>query len=252
MQRPMGVRGRRNLSPSAIAAVAGTYDPAVLSLSHWNRASFTASPWAGTASAGSSGSRSLTEATNPPASGAAVNGYTPADFDGTDDILASATDTATIFGSSGSFAALVYIDTAPAASGTDYADGTLLSDNTSAEVSIGVVDEAGTSKLVACVLEGGTTYIRAEVACTTGAWHLVQCKWDGANLKVRVDSGSWTSTACGTVTLTAGSQPTVGSSYVGLQLDGKVLEIMTSNTALADGDFTNLITYVNSRYALSL
>src|SRR5690606_13622046 len=65
------------------------------------RGSFSGSPWVGTASAGSSGTRDLTEATNPPSTGAAQNGYVPADFDGTNDVLGNATAMSTLLTASG-------------------------------------------------------------------------------------------------------------------------------------------------------
>ena len=65
-----------------------TLDPATLALTGWWRGSYDGSgTWSGTASAGSSGTRSLVELTNKPSSGTAVNGFNPATFDGVNDKL---------------------------------------------------------------------------------------------------------------------------------------------------------------------
>ncbi len=91
----------------------------------------------------------------------------------------------------------------------------------------------------------------ANVAAATGAYHLAQMKWDGANLKVRVDSGAWDSVACGNIGNVTGT-PLVGVNYTTAFLDGRILDIITADTALADGTFDSLVDYVNDRYSLAL
>jgi len=226
------------------------YDPAVLSLTGWWRASYSGSPWAGTASAGGSDLIELAEATDPPATGAAVNGYTPADFDGTNDLLTANAASNALFGGSGSFVCLLYADAAvtDGGAGTFYQYGTLFSDPTNAEACFGLSN----SGFIASVLDSTVNYIEASTACATGGWHLAQCKFDGSNLKVRVDSGSWSSVGFSTFTPITPSNHQAGKSYGGSYFNGRILEIMTADSALADGDFDNIKSYVNSRYALSL
>ena len=48
---------------------------------------FDGSPWKGVGTRGYALGRDLSEATNPPSAGTAQNGYVPAQFDGTNDIL---------------------------------------------------------------------------------------------------------------------------------------------------------------------
>lgn len=73
------------------AAVVG-FSMSALAWEHWHKAddyNAATGTWAGTASAGGSGARSLTQSTsgNRPSAGTAVNGHTPALFDGTNDSL---------------------------------------------------------------------------------------------------------------------------------------------------------------------
>src|SRR6267142_3229718 len=73
------------------APPAPAFTPADLSLSAWFRASYTSPPpWVGRASAGTSAAKNLTTAASSvtdPSAGTAVNGLTPAHFDGTDVLL---------------------------------------------------------------------------------------------------------------------------------------------------------------------
>lgn len=226
------------------------FDPATLALSGWWRASFAGSPWVARASAGSSGSNgNLTEGTNPPATGSAVNGLTPADFDGTNDILSNATAITTMVSdASGSLVCLFYADTAFADPGSTsfYLEPSLIGNATSklslsfstAGVSLGTFN--------------GAAWNAVRTACGTGAWHLAQARWDnvGGNIEVRVDSGSWQTLA--RALAMAGGNVQVGLNYDIAWFDGKILEVMTAPARLADADFTNIVSYVNSRYALAL
>src|SRR5262245_12826966 len=70
----------------ATAAVAG-FDPTTLDFDLYVRASFSGAPWAGTASAGSSGGRDFTSAGADPSVGASQNGFSPAEGNGTTQYL---------------------------------------------------------------------------------------------------------------------------------------------------------------------
>lgn len=65
------------------AKAASIFDPATQSWDALFLAPYASSPWAGTASLGTSGSRSLAEATNPPTAGTPVNGKAPSTYNGT-------------------------------------------------------------------------------------------------------------------------------------------------------------------------
>lgn len=245
------------MMPFAFWKSAGaSFDPATLSLSGWWRADgstgYSVAVGTGTfdavASAGTSGTNGdLTEGTNPPSVGTAVNGHNPPDFDGTDDLLnASAIESDLFAASAGSIAVLYYADTTDAANTEVLDDEALFAgaggflcvtvNNTGARV---MLNSGGQKKIQ---LTGGTS----------GAWHLMQVKWDGTNLKARVDSGSWTSTSCGDMgDLTSAIK--VGCNYNASSFfDGRIAEVITAASTLSDADFDDLITYVNARYGLSL
>ncbi len=223
------------------------FNPATLDLSGWWRASFSESPWVGTASAGSSGSRDLTEATNPPVTGAAVNGLVPADFDGTNDVLTNATAISTLLSASAwSMWALVNLDAINTNNADVWLNDPILCDT---GAFWGVHLKSG-GTVHAFQWDGASKSVSETIS--TGAWALVQAKYNGTNLLLRVNSGSWQSAAAGNIstltgTLRAGVTPTGGHA-----LDGRIAEIGIADLVISDADFDNIKSYVNSRYALSL
>ncbi len=227
------------------------FDPATLSLTGWWRASYSGSPWSGVASAGTSGTRNLTEATNPPATGEALNGFTPADFDGTNDKLGGDTGSNLYSASAYSGVALVYVD----AITTDDSGNPYLND--------GIICSSGTGDFGTTLRSTGPTvdvfhwngssYEKASATLSTGAWQLVQWKLESGTLKIRVNSGSWQTASASGGAASLGSSSRVGANYNASDfLDGKLAELMLSNTALSDANFDNIKGYLNSRYGLSL
>ncbi len=225
------------------------FSPANLPLTGWWRASYAGSPWEGNPSAGGSDGRSLAESTNAPTVGSAVNGLTPAAFNGVDTILNSDAYVETLLPATEcSGAVLFYANSAAAPAGVAYDDPALLSEQyafsftfCSAGLGYAWYDTAWNSP--------------HRVACSTGAWHLGQFRFDGSNFELRVDSGSWSSFAEGTRDVI----PSTYSMRVGyaelssaVYFDGSILEIMTSGVALADDEFDSIKSYVNARYGLSL
>ena len=241
---------------SNVLAGAFTYafDPATLALTGWWRASFASSPWAGNASAGTSAGRDLSEATNPPAVGAALNGLTPADFDGTNDILSSAEDSDTFFDQNAqSVIALVYLDVAGVADfpSAPYQENTITGSDGAGDWGLSLSSASGVRFWRQLIL--GLAYNSVTAPISTGAWHLIECKYDGLILSLRVDSGTWQTTLNVLANTLAGTDQNVG---FGLSLsaffNGKVAELMFSDLALSDANMDNIKNYINARYALSL
>lgn len=223
------------------------YQPANLALTSWFRASYGGSPWTGTSSAGISGLHNVSEGTNFPAVGALVNGLAPADFDGTNDILAYAVNNTTFFGTTGTVWYLFYADAAPADPGTVYARGNVLTDPVNAETTFGFTSLG----ITATIYDGA--YKSHTIACGAGAWHLAQWKWNGTKLRGRVDGGAWTEVACGNYTSGTPSPLRMGSSYVNtVRFDGRILDLATTNFALTDTDFDGVLAYARDRYNLAL
>jgi hypothetical protein len=225
-------------------------DPATLSLTGFWRpdgVEYNGSPWPGTASAGSSASNPLTEATNPPSVGAALNTYTGADFDGTNDVLSAAAFATLFTDAAGSAWCLFNADAATAdpGAGTFYTAPGFLSDSanrwtfgfTSAGVILGSYN--------------GTNFDRIAVTCGTAGWHLAQARWGSGVLEARVDSGGW-STLSRTI-VSSGGVLRMGTNYNATTFyNGRVQECGTANTRLADATFDGIKANINTRYGLSL
>lgn len=244
-----GARGIKLPGGGGGAGGSGNNYPSTLALTGWWRASYSGPPWSGTASAGTSGSNNLTDSGNSPSAGTAVNGYTPADFDGLNDVLNGPNVDDLVSNSAGTIIALAYMDaafadpgaslyyTAPAFFGRGVSNSRVALCYTSSGVRIG-----GSSD--------GISYDSVAVAASTGAWHLLQGRWNGTTLEVRVDSGSW-STLAQTITLTTTGMVSGSDSSGTNYLNGKVLELMTAQIRVSDSEANNIVSYVNDRYALS-
>lgn len=244
------------LSPCAIAGGGESpFDPATLSLSGWWRASFSASPWVGVASAGSSGSRELSEGTNPPSAGTAVNGLTPADFDGTNDFLTASTVGAAnlehyFTTSAYTYSLLIFADAAAADAGD--ADGYtmpgLIGDGSFATPMGCSFSDAG----IRAWHNASGNWNSVEVPCSTGAWHAVQVRYNGTTLQTRVDGGAWSDQTRGNVGISLAATMRIGRNYASVYFNGKILDIITASTALTDENLDSIIEYYNSQYGLSL
>lgn len=242
---PLGLRSRRGNQDAAAAAV---FDPATLALSGWWRADYTGAPWAARASAGASlANGDLATNLSDPATGAAQNGFTPADFNGTTNNLSNATlDTTFYTSAAGTIIALVRADTAAAPTGSIYDDATLFRDaNVFAGLSYTTSGFGGFGY-------DGAVYQSKYVAAATGAYHLVMMDWDSSNIGMTLNSAARVTQACGALTL-GGDAVNVGGGYLLTHcFDGRILELMVAPTTLSAGDYANIKGYVNSRYALAL
>lgn len=222
------------------------WSPASLSLSGWWKANFASAPWAGNASAGASSGRNLTTNGADPTTGTTQGGFTPPAFASQN--LVSAVNNNTYFGGNGSLYSLFFATAAPAPVGTAYGDGNIFSNSSNAETEFGFTS----SGIGACVLDSSVTYQRINVGCGTGAWHLAQFKFDGTNLKARVDNGSWSSIACTAYTPVTPGGVKVGTSFGASNFAGRILELAPSTTVVSDANFDKIRLYCNQRYGVSV
>ncbi len=247
----MHLRLSHALSNRSDGGSVAAFDPATLSLTGWWRASFSASPWVGVASAGGSSGQNLTEATNPPGTGGGdLNSLTPPDFDGTNDLLGGA-NTGTFYASTAGFAAILFnADTAQAAGPEAYNSPPFVSDAGGPSTHLGFA----TNGIWGTVYNGTSWFKPTAIACATGAWHWAFMWWVTGTLSIQLDRGTPNSvaiTGAGTVSLGANALR-VGRGPVGPKFfDGRIAEIMLSNTDLS-AQISNIVSYGNSRYALSL
>lgn len=243
----------------SVPTVAG-FDPVTLSLTGWWRSDYSSPPWTSRSSLGTSSGRTLVTAGSDPSAGTPVNGHVPASFSGSgSQYLQSAVTFGNYVelqsgsGTGGSFAILFKAASASAnanGGGAPYSNPGLIQSATSGPFSITFSDAGIQSGYF-----DGAAYIESSfVPASTGSWHLAQVKYDGSNLKTRIDSGAWDSVAASSLPwATADGTMYVGADFSAARFfDGSMLEVIISNTVLADADFDNLRSYVNNRYALSI
>ncbi len=230
------------------------FDPTTLSLSlYCKTGNYVAGTWTGTASAGSSSGRNLTEATNYPAvapnevtcrvptassaSRTLVHGAMP-NFDGTNDKLAPAGTLDTYAAASTlSWWVLFYADKTvvnPGA-GSHYTSPYLIGD--AGTFAFLAYDGAGVTGRVS----DGSTFPEVTVTCAPGSWHLAQMKYESSLLYVRVDAGPWSYIATCAAISDLTNVMLMGADYTSaLFLDGKIAEVGITDTALSNATFNNI------------
>ena len=235
------------------AAPPPAFDPATLALSGWWRASFTGSPWTANASAGLSGTLgNLTEATNPPAVGAALNSLTPADFDGTNDLLTGANNLDSFITSTAWSVAVLVRPVATVDSrsvGSGYNDPAIIAETTqgywyltytTSGVTIGQYDSVAGA------------WLETNQACSAASWHLVQAWFDGVNTSISVDSVAATSVAATDQSLIGVGPPVLGKGFSSVFCPALVAEVMLAKVDLGATARADIKAYTNARYNLTL
>jgi hypothetical protein len=223
-----------------------------LALTIWNKPAYGGSPWAGSASAGSSGSRSLSEATNPPAVGATLgtSGLAGADFDGTNDQLTNGTAISTLLSASAwSIWAIVNLDAIDTNdTGSPWLNDAIAID-TGTFWSLSVRSNGGAPRAQAYQWDGAAKVAEAAIGLSTVS--LICAKYDGANISIRVrtaaTTGAWSSNPAGNITTVTGTLR-VGQSVSGAVMDGRLWEIATAATAFSDSDFDNVVASINADF----
>lgn len=238
----------------ALKRESGVFDPATLSLTGWWRASYSGSPWVGSTSTGTSGSRDLTEATNPPTTGSAVNGYTSVDFDGVNDLLTNATQLGTLLPTASYFWWVVFnVDTITGTSNlaSAYGNEGLFSDSFG-YIGAAVAEPGAPGAYVAQAWQYDVGGKGGEHPITLSSWNLLCCRYDGTTMHSKLNSGSIVTQASGTYDLSTGTLK-AGVRYDGSRFfDGKILDIGMMPSAGSDALFDDIKSYINSRYALAL
>jgi hypothetical protein len=185
-----------------------------------------------------------------PSSGAAINGYWPADFNGSTTALEATSYNTELFSANAwSIVALVK----PRVTTVTHTFPGIFEPGIVSDTMYGILGLSfSTSGATAYQKTSGGTYFSVTAPCSTEAWHLLTAKYDGAALSVRVDRGPATSTAASPVAF-ASAHVRVGSNYqYNETFDGSIAEVFTSAKELTDAEVDALRVYVNRRYALSL
>lgn len=241
--------GRRVTSRARFPRGAPLYDPAVLDLTFWARASYSGSPWGGEASAGVSGSHQVSEATDPPQVGTAVNGRTPAEYF-TGDQLVSAVGMSTFIATNAWSAWVLYKATSASAdpgANLRYTSPGFFSDNGSAYFQL-VYNAAG-----AWVVQYDGAYKELQVSggASTGTWYLLQAKYNGTTLSARVNGGTRVTLAAGNMG-GAGSLMKMGIGTTSNTFLGNLLDGALSKQTFSDEVEDSILAYARGYHGLAL
>lgn len=261
MPVPYGARNQRGFTNQAASSPAapgaGGFDPATLDLSLWVRGSYATSPWNGETSTGASASYDLTSSIGLiPGVGTASGGYNSADFDGTDDEISNTTVISTFLTSTAwSCWVLFWADAVPAQAGAVYEDPALVAAiNRYFGLHLGNDGVNDQVKVYQSDSVGGVQENKFTIS--TGQWNLIQAKYDNANIRARLNSGSWVDvpstyvfdlSSGGVVVGKNGGSPSPDAWF-----NGKIMDLALSDTELSDSDMDNVKDYINSQYVLSL
>lgn len=241
-------------TPGGTGSLASAFEywsPAQLSLSVWVRASYSAAPWAGTASLGGSGSVSLQDlAAVPPVAGTAVNGRTPASFAaGTGQRLYGPNSNAVFAASAGTVIVLARAATAGSDSALTVNVRGLWSTQGSGDVQMG----HSTAGLRFSVYDGVAYREAPAIAVGTGSWFVAAGRYNGSAAQARIGAGAFASNSVAAGNAALNASPTyLGSSQAPVSFDGDVLEGLAAAAVLTDADVTRFRGYAATRYSLSV
>jgi hypothetical protein len=209
---------------------------------------YNGSPWAPTASAGNSGSNgNIVTLGTAPGTGTAVNGKTPASFNGSTQAFGLDTASTSNIVSNGAFSVVVLAKaSASTAAATDFYDDPALWMDSGGNAGL-VFTSSGVRAGVFNASSGQTTHI----AQATGAWFMAAIRYDGANVHCRVNSTDATPVGKGSPTMGANSY--FGKNYASAKFfAGEILFIGTTQAVISDAGLANIKSGLNSYYALSL
>ena len=226
------------------------FDPGTLTLKEWQKAPFSSSPWADATGNGFT----LSEATNPPTSTASINGLNYAHFDGSNDRLGGTTLSNIMSTSAYSGWALVNLDSIANVTYTQPGNGNPMIACSNGTAQWGIILYGNPSNnVVHHMFDSSSTDRSISTAISTAVWQLVQWRAGSGTMEIRVNSGTWQTTA-----YTTGVQSLAASLDVARNVNQNVWQPMgmadfgSKDTRLTDTDFDNIKSYCNLTYGLSL
>jgi hypothetical protein len=214
---------------------------------------YNGSPWAPTASAGSSGSNgNIVTIGTAPGTGTPVNSKTPASFNGsTQAFQLDTASTSSIMTASSMTIVVLAKASASTAAATDFYDDPALWADSSGNSGLVFTSSGVRAGVFASASSGQTTHITQ----ATGAWFMAAMRYDGTNIKCRVASGGTTTDATPVAkgAPAQGANSFYGRNYAGAKFfAGEILFIGTSQSVFSDADLTSVESALNSYYGLSL
>lgn len=236
------------------AKAASIFDPATQSWDALFLAPYASSPWAGTASLGTSGSRSLSEATNPPTAGTPVNGKAPSTYNGTTQKLTDAANISTyITPTEGTATACIYVAGLTGGSATGYDNPGILVDLGGGNFGLHV-GGASNDKFVAYMYDAIVGAKKAEITIPLTTYIYIQFRWKASTgtCEARLNGGGWTTLSAGAMTNingTLASLAAVGRDWSQTKwFNGSLLALACSKTLKSDTELDNFRAYLNGTY----
>lgn len=224
-----------------------------LPLTGWWRASYSGAPWLGTASAGTSGAHSVSNAgsgTTDVAAGPNVNGLAPAHFGTTTKYLRDAASGIGAYISPTGYrvAALVNVGSGIAGPAGPSLDAAIIADGGNAAWGIAV-----NSKEVILYHFRTITHITVSHPMTPG-WHVVDASYDGSTIRLSVDGSPAVQATVGPLTnYSTGDPLVIGAGPAGTkQFVGDIAELIVCDQPLATVSPEAMKAYFEARYGLDL
>lgn len=244
------------LGLGAHGAAAPAFDPATQALTQWYR-DFAASPWAPTASAGTSGTlgNATTEGVAPVV-GPSLNGHASARCNGTTSTLSTAA----------TYEDIINVDaysgwTLFQANGIATSDGDATPYNNAPLIGgwgiyyFGVALTTDGGNRVQVFHRGSTEWKSVPgLTISLSTPTLVQYRYNGTKIEARINSGAWQEVTHNNVHTSLLTQKAVigGPSFASTYANADIWEIGMTDTVLDDTAMDNDKAYINARYGLSL
>lgn len=226
------------------------FDETTLTASGLWRGSYVGSPWVGTASAGGSASHDISGG-SAPAIGTAVNGFTPASFNGITAQLTNGSAVSTWLTASAYFWwSLFYAEATGGANAITAAPASnpLLWGDNNGYMGASFYANGGNEYLQVYHFDSAYNGNTHQIALNT--WNLIRVRYDGVNLRSQLNSGSISSLARGSVGSMA-SFLNVGKG--GAAWNGRLMELGFIAGAESDARFDDILSSTRGRYpAMSL
>jgi hypothetical protein len=221
---------------------------ASLDLNRYFIAPYTTPTWSGSASAGISATKSLTDATNPATAGAALNGLTTARFDGVNDVMLDANTFSHSYQPNLYMMFLINPTTLDAPTSADN-DPALYGDQYAyARVTI------TTSGVAVRILSAeGPAVTSAYVAAPLATWTLVRIKMDGKKVYIAKNSDAFDAgTTCSLPAALSGPARFGKSADSTNFFHGDIAAILRTGEDLDEATFLGIKAELNTVFGLSL
>lgn len=237
------------------------FNPATLSFDWWQRSQNypgIATPWPGSASAGTSGSHSnLGSAAD--LDGTPVNGILTVHFDSGHNSIG--TESLDNYIQVGQFSGAVVFNSSTAppdnGPGSRALNAQLVAMRSQGFLGVSIESVAGTPSCSLWMLSSFIGYVEQTTACSLNVWHAFQFEYDGTNMTMRLDGGTWSTpvavvsgfngTALNTLGWLFGTPSYANQNITADIVEGFLSKQLLSITAL--GDFDNYLSYLRTKYA---